>query len=125
MARIHPQTCGKYEPVIAEMCESNTLIVPVEPSTCCWTPCQPKSPASVTTKEGTPIKANHAPCSAPIAAPEARTKTIPQYQAQLWLTTPQARSADERIITEPTERSISPSKSTSTIPIAIVPVTPI
>ena len=41
---------------------------------------------------------------------------------QPWLTKPTARIAADRPLTEPTDRSISPSSSTSTMPSAIVPI---
>ena len=49
---------------------------------------------------------------------------MPQYHGQPWLTSSDWRAtAEQRIDTEPTERSISLSSSTSTTPTAIVPVT--
>ena len=69
--------------------------------------------------------ANHVPWKAPIAAPTTIARMIAQYHVQSLLTIAQPTSAELRIITEPTDRSISPSISTSTIPTASVPVTPI
>ena len=125
MARTQPQRCGRYEPAIDEMCLSKMLIVPCVPTMCICTPCHASNPARVTTNEGTPITANQKPWKAPIAAPVTTASRMAQYHFQPLSTSAQASSVMPSSITEPTERSISPRSSTSTMPTAIVPVTPI
>src|SRR5215218_8342700 len=60
-----------------------------------------------------------------IGAPIASMIRIPCHHSTPCLTTTAPRIAEQRMATEPTERSISPSRRTRTMPIAIVPVTAI
>ena len=57
----------------------------------------------------------------PIAAPRGAARGIAGTAAMPWLTFSTARIAEVRPLTEPTDRSISPSSSTSTMPSEIDP----
>src|ERR1051325_612866 len=87
------------------------------------TPCQASRPASVTTKEGTPRKATNEPWNAPIAAP-ARIATRIASRPGIWWPLSgiwsSAATTAARPLTEPIERSISPSRSTKTTPNAMI-----
>ncbi|MGH3735167.1 MAG: hypothetical protein ACRDT6_06040 [Micromonosporaceae bacterium] len=98
------------------------LIVPSAPSTYSCRPIQPISPASVTTNDGTPILVTITPCSTPIRAHASTTAAIPTTSATPMRTVSAASIAPARPETEPTDRSISPSSSTSTTPTEIAPV---
>jgi hypothetical protein len=73
------------------------------------------------TKLGTPNLVYKAPYASPTTTPMTRAATIARASGQLLLTMPTAMIAAARPLTEPTERSISPRSSTSTMPMAIVP----
>ncbi len=98
------------------------LTVPVVPRTCSIRPFQPRFPARVTTKAGTPTLAKKMPWIAPTTAPPTRAVSSATHSLTPLLTFSTAKIAAHRPLTEPTERSISPSSSTKTIPIAIMPV---
>ena len=76
----------------------------------------------MTTNDGTPTTANQNPWKAPIAARRRACDDRPVPRPARGLTITSARIAEQRIDTEPTERSISLSRSTSTMPTASVPV---
>ncbi len=101
---------------------SGMLMVPLEPSSHSIRPFQPRKPASVTTKAGTPILAKKNPCSAPMPIPVMIVRTSASQPFIPWLTTKTANRVDARPLTEPTDRSISPSSSTKTRPMASMPV---
>ena len=97
--------------------------MPLVPSSCSISPFQASRPARVTTNAGTPILAKKKPWSAPMAVPlsdredhgEPLVHAVGDVQhRERW------RAA--RPLTEPTDRSISPSSSTKTMPTAIMPV---
>ena len=98
------------------------LTEPVSPSTHNNAPCQASRPASVTTNEGTPKRVTMRPLKAPIASPTPSPAKIPISGAQPCSTLSTAMTPAARPLTAPTERSISPSKRTSTTPIEIVAV---
>src|SRR5690349_1541729 len=103
------------------MVESVTFSVPVEPSTFSCAPCHVRSPASVTTNVGIASFVDTKPWNAPIttatssAAPIAGTAPQPDFTDRL------AMIAAHRPETAPTDRSISPSSSTSTTPTETIP----
>ncbi|MDQ0789825.1 hypothetical protein QFZ64_005322 [Streptomyces sp. B3I8] len=85
-------------------------------------PSQNSRPARVTAKAGAPSTAKKKPCSAPMAAPAATAKSTAAHSGQPWLTARTAAMALAAPLTEPTDRSISPSSSTKTMPTEIMPV---
>ncbi len=97
-------------------------MVPLEPSSHSMRPFQPRKPASVTTNAGTPILAKNQPCSAPMATPVTIVSSRASQASMPCLVTTTANTAAARPLTEPTERSISPSSSTKTRPMASMPV---
>ncbi len=98
------------------------LTVPLAPSTWSIRPFQPRLPARVTTKAGTPTLAKNTPWIRPTTAPPTRAESRATHWLTPWVTFSTAKIAAHRPLTEPTERSISPSSSTNTTPIAIMPV---
>ena len=77
----------------------------------------------MTTKAGTPILAKKKPCRAPMAAPVAMA--IEHGEPVVHAVGDAEDGPDGRADTpptEPTDRSISPSSSTKTMPTAIMPV---
>lgn len=98
------------------------LIVPPLPSRYSISPCQPISPASVTTNDGMPSRVNIHPCSSPISAAPASATTIAASGFQPWLTDRIVMITAARPLTEPADRSISPSSTTMMMPSEIVPV---
>ena len=120
-ATSQPTTSEKNVPARLVMPGSVMLIVPSLPSTASSAPCHPSSPARVTTNEGIPSRVDKVPCSRPIVAPTARPARIAGHAPQPDLTERVAVTAAARPLTAPTERSISPSSSTSTTPTEIVP----
>ena len=88
------------------------------------TPDQMSSPASVTTKEGTPAFVITSACTKPIAVVMRRAAGTASHHGQpgssgrrsIVMTTPPTA------LTKATERSISPMSSTKTTPIAIVAI---
>ncbi len=91
------------------------------PGTASWmTPCQTSKPASVTTNDGTPIRATNDPWSAPIAVVARIARAMQMYHARsgprgsdswsLATTTPAMP------LTNAIERSISPMRSTKMTP---------
>ena len=97
------------------------LTVPVSPSTLSWNPGHAKSPASVTTNDGTTKRVNTEPWKRPIAVPANTAAAIARYGDQPCCTFSTAMIEAHRPLTAPTERSISPSSSTCTIPIETRP----
>ena len=95
--------------------------VPVSPSTLSWKPCQASSPARVTTNDGMSKRVKRNPCSIPIATPATIAAAIAVYGDQPCLTLSTAMIDAQRPLTAPTERSISPSSRTSTMPTEIRP----
>ena len=95
--------------------------MPVSPSTSSWNPGHAKSPASVTTKDGTAKRVNTEPWKSPIAVPANTPAAIARYGDQPCFTFSTAMIAAHRPLTAPTDRSISPSSSTSTMPIETSP----
>ena len=57
-----------------------------------------------------------------MARPAATPARIADDRACPWLTSSTARTAPAKPLTEPTDRSISPSSSTSTMPMEIMPI---
>ena len=102
------------------MIESGRLTEPVSPNTANCAPCQASRPASVTTKDGIPKVVTMKPLNIPIAQPTARPARIASPGSSPSLTDRTAMTAAARPLTAPTERSISPSRSTRTTPIEIV-----
>ena len=98
------------------------LIEPVVPSTHSCSPRTPSKPASVITKLGTPNRLYRNPYSAPITTPAATAATTASHSGHDHCTKATARIAAASPAIDPTERSISPSNSTSTMPTAIVPI---
>ncbi len=98
------------------------LIVPLSPSSHSIRPFQPRKPARVTTNAGTPILAKNQPCSAPMAMPVRTARTSDNQAFTPWFTTNTANRVEARPLTEPTDRSISPSSRTKTRPMASMPV---
>jgi hypothetical protein len=88
------------------------------------TPDQISSPASVTTKEGTPAFVITRACTKPIAVVHRSAARMAAHQGQ-----PGSSGRSRSVITTPptaltkaTDRSISPIRSTNTTPIAIVAI---
>ena len=73
------------------------------------------------TNEGTPKAVRSSPKMSPAIAPAAMARRIATISGSPFCTNATARIADARPLTDPTDRSISPISSTSTIPIAMVP----
>ncbi len=101
---------------------SGMLMVPLSPSSHSIRPFQPRKPARVTTKAGTPIRAKNQPCRAPMPIPVTTVSSRASQEFTPWSTTKTANSVEARPLTEPTDRSISPSSSTNTRPMASMPV---
>ncbi len=85
-------------------------------------PSQNSSPARVTAKAGAPIRAKKKPWMAPMTAPLRTATSMASHSFMPWVTLSTATTAPETPLTEPTERSISPSSSTKMMPTAIMPV---
>lgn len=103
------------------MLPDGVLIEPSPPIIHSCRPLQPRKPARVTTKAGTPILAKKKPCSAPSTMPESTATSTAVQSLQPWLTLSTAQTAAPTPATEPTDRSISPSSSTKTMPTAMMP----
>ena len=73
-------------------------------------------------KLGTPSRLKITPYSAPAKTPTSSAQTIASTPGTPLLTDSTQRIAPETPLTEPTERSISPSSMTQTMPSAITPV---
>ena len=89
------------------------------------TPCQMRSPASVTTNAGTPTFATNVPCAAPMIA---TTPSAMRMQSQPGRLRPSGSCSEAAVsaampLRKPIERSISAISSTKTTPNAII-VTP-
>ena len=76
----------------------------------------------MTTNDGTRSLVIHAPWNAPMARPTAIAAAIDGHAVQPCLTLSTAIDAAANPLTAPTERSISPSSRTSTMPTEIVPM---
>ncbi len=98
------------------------LTVPEDPRIWSIRPFQARFPARVTTKAGTPTLAKNRPWIRPTIAPPATAATRATHWLTPWVTLSTAKIAAQSPLTEPTERSISPSSSTNTTPMAIMPV---
>lgn len=85
-------------------------------------PCQNSSPASVTAKAGTPMRAKTKPWMAPATVPVRTDSSRASHSFIPCVTLSTAKVAPATPLTEPTDRSISPSSRTKTIPTAIMPV---
>ena len=97
------------------------LSVPVVPSTFSCAPCQVSRPASVTTNVGIDRRVATEPWKRPIASAAAKPTSSAGTAGQPDFTDSDATIAALRPLTAPTDRSISPSSSTSTTPTEIVP----
>ena len=75
----------------------------------------------MTTNDGTPKPENNMPWSMPMVAPASTPAPIARYGFQPCLTLSTPMMAAHRPLTAPTDRSISPSSSTYTIPMLIRP----
>ncbi len=84
-------------------------------------PLQPRKPASVTTNAGTPTLAKKKPCRAPMAMPAAMAISTASQSLTPLVTLSTAQTAAPTPATEPTDRSISPSSRTKTMPTAMMP----
>ncbi|CAM5558595.1 hypothetical protein STANM309S_06514 [Streptomyces tanashiensis] len=76
----------------------------------------------MTTNAGTPTFAKKKPWMSPTAAPPTRATSSASHWFMPFRTLSTAKMAAHRPLTDPTERSISPSSRTKTIPTAIMPV---
>lgn len=85
-------------------------------------PSQNSRPARVTANAGAPIRAKKKPWMAPMTAPLAIAMRTASHSFMPCVTLSTATTAPETPLTEPTERSISPSSSTKMMPTAIMPV---
>lgn len=85
-------------------------------------PSQNSRPASVTANAGAPIRAKKKPWIAPMAAPLARAMMTDSHSLTPFVTLSTAVMAPATPLTEPTDRSISPSSSTKMMPTDIMPV---
>ncbi len=85
-------------------------------------PDQNSRPERVTAKAGAPILAKKKPWIAPMAAPLTTATRTASHSFIPCVTERTAKSAPETPLTEPTERSISPSSRTKMMPTAIMPV---
>lgn len=96
-----------------------TRIEPPLPSTQSITPCQNSRPPRVTTKDGRPMAVMSVPCSRPTSAATTRPARIAAHHGQptVGLASTHMTTA-LRPATNPRDRSISPSSSTKTSPIA-------
>ncbi len=96
--------------------------MPLLPRICSIAPDQKSRPDRVTAKAGAPILAKKKPWIEPITAPPAMATRIASHSLTPLVTARTATIAPETPLTEPTERSISPSSSTKMMPTAIMPV---
>ena len=97
------------------------VTVPALPIRSSTTPFQASRPASVTTNDGMPTLANSVPWIRPIVAPAPSARRMASG-TETWL--PSGCSSNATItpptpLTKPTDRSISPSSRTKTIPMPI------
>src|SRR5262245_59830140 len=83
------------------------------------TPCHPSKPASVTTNDGRPNRVMIVPCNRPISAQTTSPARIDAHQGQPTDSfTNSAITMPPMPLTKPIDRSISPSNSANTSPIA-------
>ncbi len=85
-------------------------------------PSQKSRPDRVTAKAGAPTLAKKKPWMEPIRAPPTMAARMASHSFTPWVTARTATIAPDTPLTEPTERSISPSSSTKMMPMAIMPV---
>ncbi len=78
-------------------------------------------PARVTSSAGTPILEKKKPCTAPMATAARMPISTASHSLTPWRTASTEESAAVTPATEPSDRSISPSSSTKTTPVAIRP----
>ena len=102
------------------MIESGRLTEPVSPRTNSWNPWKASRPASVTTNDGIPNAVTMEPLKSPIPVPTSSPSTIANAGSTPSFTDSTAMTDAASPETAPTDRSISPSKSTRTTPIEIV-----
>jgi hypothetical protein len=118
-----PSHGGSQVPLSVAMPWSNgRLMVPPRPSRNSISPSQPISPASVTTNDGMPSWVNMRPCSTPISAATPSPASTASTGGQCCLTYSSVMTTAQSPLTEPADRSISPSSSTMMMPSAMVPV---
>jgi hypothetical protein len=85
-------------------------------------PLHPRKPARVTTNAGTPTLAKKKPWRPPMHSPETMAMTTASQSLRPCVTLSTAHTAAPTPATEPTDRSISPSSRTKTMPVAMMPV---
>ena len=88
------------------------------------TPCQTRSPVSVTMKDGAPITVMHLPWIQPIAAPQRIATAIAAGPGTPYHDASSTRTTAQTPETDPADKSISPTKSTRLTPSAMTPSTP-
>ena len=102
--------------------ESNGMLIePALPRTFSWSPRKASNPARVMTKLGIPMRLNTAAYTRPITTPAATAAAMAIHTGTSRLTNRTARIAADSPLTDPTDRSISPTSSTHTMPSAITP----
>ena len=119
-AMIQPTRREKNVPARPVIDGSVRLIVPVSPSTYSSAPCQASRPASVTTNDGMPKRVTDGALEAPDRrAGRERRRRSPGPGPSPCFDVQHRHDRRARPLTAPTERSISPSSSTSTTPTEI------
>ena len=98
------------------------MLCPSRPSTSSRAPCQARRPARVTTNAGTRKRVTQKPWMVPTGAPTTRPPMMASAALHPWRGVEHHHARrGQNPLTTPTDRSISPSSSTSTTPIEIVP----
>ena len=104
--------------VIARSTSSRTGMVPPRPISFRVMPCRPRKNANVTTNDGIPSLATSNPITRPTTAPTASPMST--ATGQLWPLRSMATAVKPAAMppVTPADRSISPSRSTGTRPMA-------
>ena len=117
-ANSQPSATGMFLFITLRTASSRIGIVPPSPIISSIAPCNPRKNASVTTKLGIPSRATSTAIASPIRMPVISAARSDSGQAQPRSVSVVARIAAPMPAAKPADRSISPSSSTKTSPIA-------
>src|SRR3954454_12675405 len=114
MASTQPAVTGRVLFAIPTITSLRTGTVPPSPISRSVMPCRPRKKASVTMKDGIPIRDTGRPMSVPMTSPVTTAATIASGQLQSLLLIRIAITQAAAPPATPADRSISPSSSTGT-----------